>query len=528
MMKHYLIIFSLLLSSFLSNGQNQNISQGFVFDGEPFIAINPANSQNMVVAWMSWTVSDRIVIKSRTSFNAGQTWSSAISIPHVAVGLTSADVSIEFDDNNNVFLAFIDFSGFESDPFIGAVYVTKSTDGGLSWGTAVEVINIDSDPGKRAIDRPWISIDRSGGPNNGNIYVTSMNAKEADATGGFNPYLTVSKNGGNSFESWQYLDDTNWLSGLFFKQPMPTNTVSSSGVFHAVYPSFVVSQNELPQFIIASSEDGGNSFEYHTVLATNSGVADPLAKKGYLIIADPTDANHLVFIYLNVPINDIDVYMTESFDGGVNWSEGIRVNDDPMGNNRMQDLLWGDFNNDGDLVISWRDRRNASESGYTTSSEIWGAVRKNDASEFAPNFLISDQLVPYDDILSFAGNDFMCVKLVNDTINTIWGDTRTGKLNIWFQRIDINGVIQSVQQLASENLPGVSAYPNPVKNELTIEGVHINQLSLKDLNGKIIVQNSDLPGVNSHTLNMSSFPSGIYFLEILTDEGFVTLKVIKE
>jgi hypothetical protein len=528
MMKRLLIIISFIFSTFFSIGQNQNISQGFVFDGEPFIAINPSNSQHMVVAWMSWTINDKIVIKTRSSFNAGQTWSTAIKIPHVAADLTSADVAIEFDDNNNVFLSFIDFSGFDSDPFFGAVYVIKSTDGGLSWGSAVEVINIDSDPGKRAIDRPWISIDRSGGPNNGNIYVTSMNAKEAEPTGGFNPYLTVSTDGGNSFEQWRYLDSTNWWSGLFFKQPMPTNTVSSTGVFHAVYPSFVFNQNVLPQFIIATSEDGGNSFEYHSVLVTNAGVTDPLAKKGYLILADPTDANHLVFVYLNIPVDDIDVYMKESFDGGVSWSDGIRINDDPIGNNRMQDLLWGDFDSDGDLVISWRDRRNADDSTYTTSSEIWGAVRKNDAADFSPNFQITDQNVAYDPILSFSGNDFMCIKLDNDTLNAVWGDTRNGKLNIWYQKMDINGVIQSIQKLASENLPTVFVYPNPVKNELNIKGDHINQLSLKDSNGKILMENNHLPGIDSYKINMSFFPSGIYFLNILSDEGFVTLKVIKK
>ena len=31
---------------------NTNLSNGLLFDGEPFIALNPTNPQNLVAAWM--------------------------------------------------------------------------------------------------------------------------------------------------------------------------------------------------------------------------------------------------------------------------------------------------------------------------------------------------------------------------------------------------------------------------------------------------------------------------------------------
>jgi hypothetical protein len=52
--------------------QNTNISNGFVFDGEPYLAINPNNPQHMVVAWMGFKMSNQIVIKTKVSFNGGQ------------------------------------------------------------------------------------------------------------------------------------------------------------------------------------------------------------------------------------------------------------------------------------------------------------------------------------------------------------------------------------------------------------------------------------------------------------------------
>ncbi|VAX17398.1 hypothetical protein MNBD_IGNAVI01-1196 [hydrothermal vent metagenome] len=50
-MKIIFIIISLLFLSVSSFPQNQNLSDGNIFDGEPFIAVDPLNPQHMVVAW---------------------------------------------------------------------------------------------------------------------------------------------------------------------------------------------------------------------------------------------------------------------------------------------------------------------------------------------------------------------------------------------------------------------------------------------------------------------------------------------
>lgn len=294
-MKKLIVILSILLSSHWAYTQNQNISNGNLFDGEPYLAVDPANSQHLVVAWMGYNPGTKAFIKTKVSFDGGQTWSAANDIPHTNPTYGSADPSMAFDNSGNLFLCFIDF---DKDTDSGAVYVVKSTDGGLTWDNPVEVINANDDT-QKPIDRPWISIDRSGGANDGNIYVTTMPPKVfGNLPPPYHPYLTVSTDGGNTFNQWQYIDAPGWLAGNVIAQPMPTNCIAADGTFYAVYPSYVASQNNLPQFIIASSTDGGNTFSYHTVFSSTSTVNDPLAKKGYLILADPTDTNHLVFIYL--------------------------------------------------------------------------------------------------------------------------------------------------------------------------------------------------------------------------------------
>jgi hypothetical protein len=219
--------------------------------------------------------------------------------------------------------------------------------------------------------------------------------------------------------------------------------------------------------------------------------------------------------------------MTETFDRGVNWSEPVRINDDPAGNNRMQDLVWVAFDTDGDLVITWRDRRNAPDSGYTTSSEIWGTARLKNSNIFSENFRISDMLVPYDTILSIAGNDFMCVQLADDMINAVWGDPRNGKLNIWFQRLSLDGVFSSIHQIASEQLPAVNISPNPFNDEIVVEGKSIKAVTVYNQSGQLVFSRLWQDKSDKCIINPVHLAEGIYFIHISTANGVAVRKILK-
>ena len=526
-MNRIIIISLLFLGSIHVFAQNQNISNGNVFDGEPYLSINPNNPLHMVVAWMGWiNYSNQFKIKVKTSFDGGQSWSAAYELPHTVAGYSSADPCIDFDHNGNVYVCYIDFTGI-TPPVTGGIYIAESTDGGLSWGIPKEVINSNYDGTKWPIDRPWIVIDRSVGANQGNIYVTSMNSNRTNAP--FNPYLSVSSDGGNTFTT-RYIDTTGWLAGSLNPLPMCSPALSSSGIFYGAYPSYVLTQSINIQIFLASSSDGGASISYHNILTYPAGNSptDTLAKKGALLLSNPADFNHLAYIYLSTINGDIDVYLTESLDAGGNWSSPIRVNDDPIGNNRMQDLVWGDFDTDGDLIISWRDRRNATDSTYQTQSEIWAAYRSKDSLQFEPNFQITNQTIDYNSILESSGNDFMCIKMINDTLNAVWGDTRNGKLNIWFQRMSSNGTVSNVQQISSEKVPEIFIYPNPVTSMVTIKSKSLRKVSIYDIEGKkiMVIQNEN--ELENLEINLENLAAGTYLIEAKTSTDIYTKKIIKE
>ena len=160
-------------------------------------------------------------------------------------------------------------------------------------------------------------------------------------------------------------------------------------------------------------------------------------------------------------------------------------------------------------------------------SEIWASYRSKDSTQFAPNFQLTNLTVDYDSILENSGNDFMSTKLQNDTLHSVWGDTRDGNLNIWYQSMAIDGTVLSIQQLASENLPEVLIFPNPTKSLITIEVENLKQITVYDINGKKIIKKNNTDGLDKMMLNLENQSIGTYFIEITTIKGKIIRKIQK-
>ena len=283
------------------------------------------------------------------------------------------------------------------------------------------------------------------------------------------------------------------------------------------------------QYILASSSNTGNTFTYNYAVSSTGGITDTLSKKGYLLKSNPIDANHLALFYPYITHGDFDIFMVESTNGGINWSSPIRINDDPIGNDRIQDLVWADFDTDGDLIVTWRDRRNANDSTYTVSSEIYGAVRWKDSTNFSANFPITDSSISYNTILSQNGNDFMCVNMINDTAYVVWGDARNGYLNIWFQQIDLATGATNIKDLANDVNPLI-VYPNPIQNKTTVDWGENNLTNAyyEVLNALgEVVQRGGI-SQNSQMIDLSTHSPGNYFIRFTNESGSQTVKLVKQ
>ncbi len=520
-MREISIIFLTLILC-LNNGfsQDQNISNATVFEGEPYLAINPINSNNIVLAWMGFVFqnSPRLSIKIKSSFDSGLTWNSTITMPHIVPTYKSADPSLAFDQNGNLFLSYIDY---RESPDSGGVYLFKSADGGLNWGAPTLMIDAYADGDKRPIDRPFLIINEAGDK----LYLTSKPAPWIPAPN--RPYFVSSSDFGQTWSPFRYLDTTDYLVGPLIQGPFAPATCSAN-IFHSVYPSYLSTQNVFPQYILASSSDNGNDFTYNSVYAGLNSAQNDSAKISYKLIQNPVNISHLAFIFPGGNFGDFDIFYTESFNAGINWSEPIRLNDDLQGNGKMQDMLWADFDNDGDIVVSWRDRRNAEGIGFNKASEYYASYRDKDSINFSINFKLSDSLVNYNNILNSSGNDFMGMEIENDTIFAAWANTRDGSLDIWFSKINAkNGLVNSLNLISSDS-KYISIFPNPSTSLFNIEMIDkslIEEYKLINTLGEIIY--SEKINKNSFNVDLNGKAKGIYFIELNNKGKTIKQKIVK-
>jgi len=517
MKKSYLLLCLIVFIGQLK-AQNQNISNQLIFEGEPYLAINPSNPQNIVVAWMGYVFANapRLSIKVRSSFNGGQSWSPIVTMPHIVSTYKSADPSLAFTQDGTLFLSYIDY---RESPDSGGVYLFKSMNGGVNWGQSVLMIDAYADTDKRPIDRPFLVVNETGDK----LYLTTKPAPWIPAPN--RPYFVTSTNAGQSWSPWRYVDTTNYLVGSLIAAPFAPPACSGNN-FSCVYPSYVSSQNFLPQYILAKTSDNGNHFSYKTIYAAATTAQNDSAKMSYRLVQNPINLNHKAFIFPFSQTSDIDIYFTETLDDGNSWSIPIRINDDALGNGKLQDLIWADFDNDGDLAISWRDRRNAPGIGYNKASEFYAAFRDKDSANFAPNFKLSDSLVNFHNILIESGNDFMGMELENDTISAVWGNTRDGSLDIWFSRIAARtGTINHVNLIESESKV-LSIFPSPTTGifNIELEGKNdIQKIEIESIDGKTVFSSKH----TNKTIDLSKEKAGIYYLYV-TSEGKIYRKSIQK
>ena len=68
----------------------------------------------------------------------------------------------------------------------------------------------------------------------------------------------------------------------------------------------------------------------------------------------------------------------------------------------------------------------------------------------------------------------------------------------------------------------VTTYPNPTSGVLSIETEeNIISITLSSSNGRILAK------TKSNNFDLSQYSNGIYFINIQTDKGFVTKKILK-
>jgi hypothetical protein len=138
---------------------------------EVSIDINPNNPDNIVAAWVDYRIDGFAHVAYGYSFDAGQSWSDAVLPINLGGYPAQGDPAVAVDKNGNFFISFISFNA-NTYQYTGAIYVAKSTDGGITFPTS-KIVRLDID--SIFDDKPYIAIDKTDHATANNIYVAWTN-----------------------------------------------------------------------------------------------------------------------------------------------------------------------------------------------------------------------------------------------------------------------------------------------------------------------------------------------------------------
>jgi hypothetical protein len=500
---------------------NINISQNSAPQNEPSVKISRKDTNRVVAAWRDFRYgidpnANRRVGYSFSS-NGGLTWSVSKLLDSTLLpgGLTrNSDPVVTVDTAGNFYIAVIAIQGLSGANLTLAVY--KSTNGGATFPQAF----ICSQTGSE--DKEWITTDLS----NTSAFVNSLYISWTSfSLGGIK--LTKSVNSGANWLTPVSISDvTSGVQGSDI-------CISKDGSINVVWLGF----NTDAEVTFDRSTNGGVSFGTDKIIATGSFPAGlPNQVNTFPTIAtDNGTGARSGWIYVAFADNrngDCDIFLIKSTNGGNNWSAPLRVNNDPIGNGKLQYWPTIAVNDAGNIGILFMDTRNTADNtiieAYIARSYDGGVTFNNELLSTEPSpTAIPGSNVRFGDYIDM---DYKGIKLV-----PVWTDERAGGFNTDIYTSEIDELLSNGE--TTNNLPNEyklnQNYPNPFNpstvisfslpkaSEVTIE-VYTSLGTLV----KTLATGSYPAGNHTIRFNAGSLSSGVYFYKIMTGNFTQTKSMI--
>jgi hypothetical protein len=413
--------------------------------------------------------------------------------------------------------------------WVDRIVVQKSTDAGQSYPGCAEF----GKNGTKVQDKAWVVVN----PTNNEIHITWTqfdNYLNPVSTDSSIILYSRSSDGGNtwtipkriSFFAGDCADSDNTVEGA----------VPAIGPLGELYVSWAGPKG----LVFQRSLDGGNTWlPQELIITTIPGGWD-------YAISGLTRCNGLPFTYCDLSngpnkgtiyinwsdqrngINDGDIWIIKSTDGGNTWTQPLRVNNDVPGKQQFMSAMTIDQVT-GYVYVLFYDRRNFTG---TSNTDVYLAVSKDGGLTFINYRVNANTFTPSSSV--FFG-DYIGISAHNNIVRPIWMQMTGGALSVYTALID--PVTVGIYDSKIEPLELAVPKPNPFRTETNIEFSLAKKLMLDiqliDNEGKILHTFAKKEyAAGKHTLLVDSptlgLTPGTYYLVFYSEEKSSYIKLIRE
>jgi hypothetical protein len=415
----------------------------------------------------------------------------------------------------------------------GGWWSNYSTNVGTSWSNSIAIsLGEDQDKGSSVTD------DVTSSSHYGRTYHAWTRL-----TSPFPIVLSYTVNGG---QSWSAFIQINSTPGGHFSVG-PSMAIGIAGQVYVSWAAAITSSPQSEDFIgFAVSTSGGvswtvweNAYDCSGIKTSQFPPWNNIRVNGYpMIDVDRSGGprNGWIFIVtgeknLAPAGTDPDIVFHRSTNGGVNWSQGIRVNQDPLNNGRVQFFPAINVDDDGGINVVYYDTRHS-----TDSVEVF-ISRSTDGGNSWADYLISDHKFRPAPVTGAVGQgnmgDNIGITSSGGNLYPVWMDNKVnpGLFQILTAIINYNTIgIKKISSEVPEKSKLKQNYPNPFNPTTTIEydvsGADFVTIKVYDHTGKLVrtlAESTHQPGKYSVVFDASNLSSGVYFYTLSSD-GFAQTK----
>lgn len=387
--------------------------------GEPQIAVDPTHHSVAISFLLGNPPNGVSKCGVATSADRGKTWRVRFKNPADPAPKTVGSCSDPIAATGAHGAMYVGAEWTEPGTALGLdTYVSRSTDGGETWGPAVyatgfrdTVKNVLAAPNYGIDDRPWLVADSR----TGTVY-----ANMADFAPRLGHWIVASHDRGRTFGPPRALAShaaPEYWGGDYIPS-------AAFGVLAVSYVATGVDPDCLCRQVFETSRDDGVTWTRHAApIPAQWTAADPSHPGRFAIMSGGEDISDWQ------SFNADNLLVSVTSDYGKTWSPPVRIGEDPPNPRWMPWLAYGPT---GVLGLSYRTKYGTSSclTPYdctNTSYAEWAAISADGGFHFGPPVRISHAVsaAQIDNGTGFAaGDDFGTIALDDKYLYVAWGDMR--------------------------------------------------------------------------------------------------------